>query len=91
VPAPWLQIKLLKILALLGADDRSVSEAMYEVLRDAMRRADIQSTIAYGVLACIFVSSTQRCRVGSRRQWGDSGDVRVCFDKRGHLPKLTAG
>ena len=49
MPAPWLQIKLMKILALLGADDQSASEAMYEVLRDAMRRADIQSTIAYGM------------------------------------------
>eukprot|EP00730_Choanoeca_flexa_P017685 TRINITY_DN8548_c0_g3_i3.p1 TRINITY_DN8548_c0_g3~~TRINITY_DN8548_c0_g3_i3.p1 ORF type:complete len:1290 (+),score=355.63 TRINITY_DN8548_c0_g3_i3:32-3871(+) len=50
VPAPWLQIKLMKILALLGADDQSASEAMYEVLRDTMRRADIQSTIAYAVM-----------------------------------------
>lgn len=31
VPAPWMQIKLLKLLALLGKDDQSASEAMYEV------------------------------------------------------------
>eukprot|EP00045_Choanoeca_perplexa_P016505 m.223991 g.223991 ORF g.223991 m.223991 type:complete len:1020 (+) comp17278_c1_seq1:63-3122(+) len=58
VPAPWLQIKLMKILALLGADDQSASEAMYEVLRDAMRRADIQSTIAYAVMyECVLTAA----------------------------------
>lgn len=50
VPAPWMQIKLLKILALLGKDDRAASESMYEVLRDCLRRADIQSSAAYGTL-----------------------------------------
>lgn len=48
VPAPWMQVKLLKILALLGADDQSSSEAMFEVLRECLRRADLQTTAAYG-------------------------------------------
>lgn len=43
-----MQIKLLRILALLGADDQASSEAMYEVLRECLRRADIQTTAAYG-------------------------------------------
>ena len=33
VPAPWMQVKLLKIMALLGADDQSSSEAMCKDLR----------------------------------------------------------
>ena len=28
VPAPWMQVKLLKIMSLLGADDQSSSESM---------------------------------------------------------------
>eukprot|EP00049_Salpingoeca_infusionum_P018063 m.355581 g.355581 ORF g.355581 m.355581 type:complete len:1244 (+) comp17286_c0_seq1:170-3901(+) len=50
VPAPWLQIKLLKILALLGKDDQSASEQMYEVLRDTLKHADVQSSAAYAVV-----------------------------------------
>eukprot|EP00051_Salpingoeca_urceolata_P028400 m.486657 g.486657 ORF g.486657 m.486657 type:complete len:1260 (-) comp24542_c0_seq1:51-3830(-) len=50
VPAPWVQIKLLQILAILGQDDQSASEAMYEVIRECLRRADIQSSAAYAVL-----------------------------------------
>lgn len=57
VPAPWVQIKILKILAILGADDHAVSEGMYEVLRDCLRRADVQSTAAYGELICYTVFS----------------------------------
>ena len=40
MPAPWLQIKILEILGLLGQDDQRASEQMYEILSDVMRRAD---------------------------------------------------
>jgi AP-4 complex subunit epsilon-1 len=50
VPAPWMQIKLLKLLALLGKDDHSKSEAMYEVIRDCLQWAESQSTAAYAVV-----------------------------------------
>ncbi len=40
VPAPWIQIKLLKLLAMLGANDQRASEGMYDVLNDVLRRAD---------------------------------------------------
>eukprot|EP00035_Acanthoeca_spectabilis_P034808 m.31001 g.31001 ORF g.31001 m.31001 type:complete len:1232 (-) comp6877_c0_seq1:65-3760(-) len=50
VPAPWMQIKLLKLLALLGKDDQSASEAMYEVIRDCLQWAESQSTAAYAVV-----------------------------------------
>ena len=35
-----MQIKLLEILGLLGSADQRMSEQMYEILRDVMRRAD---------------------------------------------------
>lgn len=40
VPAPWIQIKLLQILALLGRDDQKASEGMYEMIHETMKRAD---------------------------------------------------
>jgi AP-4 complex subunit epsilon-1 len=40
IPAPWIQIKVLKMLSLLGASNQSTSENMYEVLFEVMRRAD---------------------------------------------------
>uniref|UniRef100_A0A7I4ACE8 Clathrin/coatomer adaptor adaptin-like N-terminal domain-containing protein n=1 Tax=Physcomitrium patens TaxID=3218 RepID=A0A7I4ACE8_PHYPA len=37
-PAPFIQIKLLKILALLGAGDKHASENMYSVLVDVIKK-----------------------------------------------------
>ena len=39
VPAPWMQIKLLRILGFLGRADQASSEQIYEVLLDVMRKA----------------------------------------------------
>ncbi|KAL2093414.1 hypothetical protein ACEWY4_010726 [Coilia grayii] len=50
VPAPWLQIQLLRILALLGKDDQSTSELMYDVLDESLRRAEINHNITYAIL-----------------------------------------
>ena len=47
VPAPWMQIKLLKLLALIGADDQTASEAMYEVIRNTLVKAESQGSPAY--------------------------------------------
>eukprot|EP00056_Hartaetosiga_gracilis_P012748 m.203964 g.203964 ORF g.203964 m.203964 type:complete len:1265 (+) comp13738_c0_seq1:100-3894(+) len=59
VPAPWVQMKLLRILAILGADDRSSSESMYEVLRDCLQRADVQSSAAYAVVYECAITCTK--------------------------------
>lgn len=50
VPAPWLQIQLLRILCLLGKNDQSTSEIMYEVLDESLRRAEINHNITYAIL-----------------------------------------
>jgi len=50
MPAPWLQIKLLQLLATLGNNDKRGSEAMYEVLGECMRRADTGTNIGYAVV-----------------------------------------
>ncbi|XP_030433865.1 AP-4 complex subunit epsilon-1 isoform X3 [Gopherus evgoodei] len=50
VPAPWLQIQLLRILGLLGKDDPRTSELMYGVLDESLRRAEINHNITYAIL-----------------------------------------
>jgi len=50
MPAPWIQIKLLKVLATLGTADQRASEGMYEVLSDVLRRADTGINIGYAII-----------------------------------------
>lgn len=33
MPAPWIQIKILQILAVLGSKDQKTSEHIYEILQ----------------------------------------------------------
>lgn len=50
VPAPWLQIQLLRILGLLGKDDERTSELMYDVLDESLRRAELNHNVTYAIL-----------------------------------------
>ncbi|XP_037689912.1 AP-4 complex subunit epsilon-1 isoform X4 [Choloepus didactylus] len=50
VPAPWLQIQLLRILALLGKDDQRTSDLMYDVLDESLRRAELNHNVTYAIL-----------------------------------------
>mmetsp|Transcript_62189 Transcript_62189/g.131388 ORF Transcript_62189/g.131388 Transcript_62189/m.131388 type:complete len:988 (+) Transcript_62189:93-3056(+) len=50
MPAPWLQVKLLSILALLGTADQKASEQMYEILQECMRRADSGVNVGYAII-----------------------------------------
>lgn len=58
VPAPWLQIQLLRILSVLGKSDQSTSEIMYDVLDESLKRAEINHNITYAILfecvKCIY-------------------------------------
>ncbi|CAH1453328.1 unnamed protein product [Lactuca virosa] len=60
-PAPFIQIKLLKTLALLGSGDKKSSEQMYTVIGDIMRKSDTTSNIGNAILyECICcISSIQ--------------------------------
>jgi AP-4 complex subunit epsilon-1 len=49
-PSPWMQIKLLKILSMLGRDDLNSSQHIYEVLVLTLSRAlDSASNIALAI------------------------------------------
>lgn len=50
MPAPWLQIKLLQMLASLGQNEKRGSESMYEVIAECMRRADTGTNIGYAIV-----------------------------------------
>ena len=54
-----MQIRLLKILALLGSGDRQASENMYTVVGDIFRKCDSTSNIGNAVLyECICCASS---------------------------------
>jgi AP-4 complex subunit epsilon-1 len=40
---------ILRILAILGRGDQTVSEGMYEVLGDVMRKADTGINVGYAI------------------------------------------
>lgn len=50
MPAPWLQVKLLSILGVIGTADQKASEQMYEILRECMRRADSGVNVGYAII-----------------------------------------
>ena len=50
VPAPFIQIKLLKILAALGVADKAASSEMYSVLSTALKKGDNQINIGNAIV-----------------------------------------
>lgn len=50
IPAPWIQMNLVRILAILGRGDQAASEGMYEVLAEVMKRADSGINVGYAVV-----------------------------------------
>jgi len=50
MPAPWIQMRLLRILGMLGYADQTASEGMYEVLMEVMRRADSGINVGYAIV-----------------------------------------
>jgi len=45
-----VQIKLLRILAIMGSGDKGASENMYQVIDDAMRKANTGHTIGNAII-----------------------------------------
>jgi AP-4 complex subunit epsilon-1 len=59
IPAPWVQMSLLRIMAMLGRGDQSSSEGMYEILVDVMRRADTGINVGYAIVyECVLTITT---------------------------------
>ena len=50
MPAPWIQMKLLQLLSVLGRADQKASEGMYEVLLDVIRRADTGINVGFAII-----------------------------------------
>lgn len=44
VPAPWMQIEILKVLGLLGRNDPRMSNKIYEVVQKALTKSAYNST-----------------------------------------------
>jgi AP-4 complex subunit epsilon-1 len=50
VPAPWIQIKIVRILGLLGRNDATASSGIYEILHECMKKADIGINAGYAIV-----------------------------------------
>ncbi|XP_008231757.1 PREDICTED: AP-4 complex subunit epsilon [Prunus mume] len=100
LPAPFIQIRLLKILALLGSGDKQSSEKMYMVVGDIFRKCDSTSNIGNAVLyECICCVSAiypnpklleQAAQVISRFLKSDSHNLKYMgIDALGRLIKIS--
>ncbi|XP_003382933.2 PREDICTED: AP-4 complex subunit epsilon-like [Amphimedon queenslandica] len=49
VPAPWIQIRILRILAILGTDDAKISEDVYDVIEATLGSAECTSNIGQAI------------------------------------------
>ncbi|XP_064597579.1 AP-4 complex subunit epsilon-1-like [Liolophura sinensis] len=59
IPAPWVQIKLLKILAALGQGQERSSALMYGVLTETLERATVRDNAAFAILfECVVTITT---------------------------------
>lgn len=50
VPAPWMQLKLIRILGILGRNDATASSGMYEILHEALKKADVGVNAGYAIV-----------------------------------------
>jgi AP-4 complex subunit epsilon-1 len=57
MPAPWIQMRLLAILGILGKENEEASNQMYDVIQETIRRCDIGSNagaaIVFECIKCI--------------------------------------
>lgn len=50
MPAPWMQMAILRILAILAVGDAHASSECYEVISDCLSRADVGANSGYAVI-----------------------------------------
>ncbi len=50
MPAPWMQMSILRILRILGKADMQSSQGMYEIVGECMKKADIGINAGYAVV-----------------------------------------
>jgi AP-4 complex subunit epsilon-1 len=50
VPSPWMQVQLLKIIAVLAGQDESASRKCVDALMETMKRADNNLNIGYAII-----------------------------------------
>ena len=50
VPSPWMQIRLVRILSLLGQGDASASSGMYEIIAECLKKADVGINAGYAIV-----------------------------------------
>ncbi|KAL7517944.1 hypothetical protein ACHAWX_002817 [Stephanocyclus meneghinianus] len=60
IPAPWMQMKIVRILSVIGKNDVQASEGMYEVLSECLRKAEeaginASNAIVYECIRCITI------------------------------------
>lgn len=58
IPAPWVQMKIVRILSVIGKNDMISSEGMYEILLDCLKKAEesginASNAIVYECILCI--------------------------------------
>lgn len=58
IPAPWIQMKIVRILSVVGKNDSQCSEGMYEILGECLRKAEeaginASNAIVYECIRCI--------------------------------------
>lgn len=91
IPAPWVQLHLLRILAVLGCGDQASSEQMYEVIVDVMRRADTGINVGYAIGSYLFfvvvvvISVCVLCSVRSGQDHHHHLPEPAAPGRRGHL------
>jgi AP-4 complex subunit epsilon-1 len=49
MPAPWMQMKIIRVLSIVGKGDQEASEGMYEMLAETMKRADTGINAGYAI------------------------------------------
>lgn len=58
IPSPWMQMKIVRILSVIGKNDMGSSEGMFEILGECLRKAEeaginASNAIVYECIRCI--------------------------------------